>query len=171
MPHKNIKSFGWNILFLAVFLWAGSCCAQEKIITLKDGTLMKGKVLSKADHLYRIETQVLGVVTVSEADIMMIEDPSSVAPPASQMEVYQKKILENPGIVATIQELAEDKEIMDMFSDPDLKNAIVRRDVEYLKNNPKFLKFTQNPSLQKIVQEVTTQEQSPETAEIKEGSK
>jgi hypothetical protein len=162
MSEKRVKSFVGGLLLLA-FLGTPSGYAQEKIISLRDGTLMKGKVLSKEGNIYRIETQVLGVVAVKESDVVMIQDPSSQAPaPTSQTEVYEKKILENSGTIATIQDLSQNKEVMDIFSDPELKSAILRKDYEYLKNNPKFLKFTQNPSVQKIVQDVTAQAQARE---------
>jgi hypothetical protein len=165
------------------------CCfasfvfAQVCTVKLKDGNVLRGKVVSKENGVYKIQTLTLGLLSVAQADIASIEEAASqgqaseastyqsrsnqssspvgsslpqVSPEA--MESYRQKIAANPQIMDTVSSLAEDKEVLEIFSDPELKDAILRQDVEYLKNNEKFLKMADHPALQKIVQELSSQE-------------
>ena len=121
---------------------------------LKDGTLMRGRILSKDSSAYVIETKALGQVRVNTADVLMVEDTAG-GRALSQKDDYQKKILGNPGTMAAVEEISRDQEVIDMFSDPALKDAIMRQDMEYLKKDGRFIKFMQHPSVQKVVQDVS----------------
>lgn len=142
-------------LFFAAFFAVGRVAfAQEKVIKLKDGSVMRARILSKDGDKYRFETSSLGVVTVKESDVAMIMDPESGSVPQTEIDKYQKKIMGNPEVMGAIQDLTQDPEVMGMFSDPELRDAIMRQDVEYLKNNKKFQKFTHHPSVERIVSEI-----------------
>jgi len=84
----------------------------------------------------------------------MVEDTAG-GRALSQKDDYQKKILGNPGTMAAVEEISRDQEVIDMFSDPALKDAIMRQDMEYLKKDGRFIKFMQHPSVQKVVQDVS----------------
>lgn len=157
MPDKKIK---WLVFFAVFFMFpVALCCAQEKLIKLKDGTVMRAKVISKEGELYRFESASMGAVNVKASDVVMIAEPDLANMPKSEADEYQKKIMENPEAMATIQELAQDKQVVEMLSDPALQKAIMNQDVEYLKSNAKFQNFTNNPSIKKIVSDISKNEQ------------
>lgn len=159
----GMKKRGLVALLLFFFLFiATPVFCQEKAIRLKDGTLIFGKILSKENNSYFIETKSFGSIRVNGSDVLTIED-AATDKPVSQKDVYQQKILSNPDMMTAIQEISRDQEVIDMFSDPVLKDAIMRQDMEYLKKDPRFIKFMQSPTLQKIVQSVT--ERAPEKAD------
>jgi len=133
--------------------------AQERIVRLKDGTIFRGKVLSKDKNSYKIENNILGVIAVKDSDILSIEEAAPAAP--SALNNLQQKIAGDPHTIQSIQSLAQDQEVVEILSDPQLKAAIMRQDVDYLKNTEKFLKFTNNPSVKKIISDVTTAQEKP----------
>lgn len=150
-----MKKTAYLFLFFVVFLsGAVSGYAQEKVVKLKDGSVMRAKILSKEGDVYRLETSSLGVVSVKEGDVAMIMDPESGAVPQGEVDKYQKKIMGNPAVLGAVQDLSQDPQVLEMFKDPQLRDAIMRQDVEYLKNSEKFQKFTRHPSVEKIVSEI-----------------
>ena len=153
MPGKKMKRL---IFFVVFFVFpAVSCHAQEKLIKLKDGTVMRAKVISKAGDVYSFETASMGAVNVKASDVVMIAEPDLTDMPKGEADEYQKKIMENPEAMAIIQELAQDKQVVEMLSDPALQKAIINQDVEYLTNNAKFQNFTNNPAIKKIVSDIS----------------
>lgn len=150
-----MKKAACLFLFFVVFLSVVvSGYTQEKIVKLKDGSIMRAKILSKDKDVYRFETASLGVVSVKEGDVAMIMDPESGAVPQGEVDKYQKKIMGNPAVLGAVQDLSQDPQVLEMFQDPQLRDAIMRQDVEYLKNSEKFQKFTRHPSVEKIVAEI-----------------
>jgi len=168
-----------------IFIVLVFCCfvhfsfAQVAIIKLKDGNVLRGKVLSKEGGVYKVQTLSLGAVTVSEGDVVSVEeaptpyvgskatapkqavpsgsDQESSSPVSEEMEGYRKKIMSNPQAMESVSALAEDKAIQEIMNDPELREAIMRQDVDYLKNNEKFLKIASHPALQKIVSDLQNQ--------------
>lgn len=166
-----MRKIAFVVLSALVFCFAGTSYAQEKIITLKSGDVLRAEILSKENHVYRISSKSLGTVSIKEEDVASVTEVSggcpvsttSVSAPsgstlspeqAAQVETLQKKIMGNPQLMDSIQSLAKDKQVTDMFSDPALKDAIMRRDVDYLKNNQKFQEFTNNPTVKKVIDEL-----------------
>ncbi len=158
MPVKKMKVlsliFSLSLIFL---LFARVAFAEEKTVTLKDGSVLVGEVLGKVAGFYRIRTASLGMVNVKEENVASIDYASSAGSPASQIDVYQRKIATNPDIMASVRDLSNDKEVVQMMSDPEFTSALMRQDTEFLKNDPRFIKFSQNPSIQKIVQQLLTE--------------
>jgi hypothetical protein len=168
------------MVFLSVIAFSTGAVASEKIIKFKDGSVVKGEVVSKIGDLYKIKASSLGFISVRDADIVSMEDsslaqavsvvkgqaPSSAsavmagekqaasgAPQASgDLKVYQNRIMSSPESMSAIQDLAKDKDVMDLINDPQLREAIFSGNVEYLKNNEKFIRFVNNPSVKKITQ-------------------
>ncbi len=139
---------------LCFFALAGSAAeqGQEKVkanafIKLKDGGVVVGQVLGKEDGNYRIMTSTMGLVTIRETDIASFEDRGEL-----NWEKYQKAITENPQTISGIQDLSQDQEVIAIVSDPKIKEAIERQDLDYLRTNEKFLRFMNNPRVKQIIQ-------------------
>lgn len=169
---------GIFVFFVLVF-----CCfvhfsfAQVEIIKLKDGNVLRGKVLSKKGGVYKVQTLSLGAVSVSAGDVVSVEEApapqaesqassakrvvgsgqESSSPVSDEMEGYRKKIMSNPQAMESVSALAEDEAIQEIINDPELREAIINQDINYLKDNEKFLKIASHPGLQKIVSEMSDQ--------------
>jgi hypothetical protein len=142
------------LVFCALSCFASSgLAAQEEpvqanaVIKLKDGGVVVGRTLGKEDGKYRIMTSTMGIVTISEKDIASFE-----AREAMDWEKYQRAITDNPQTIASIQDLSNNQEVMAIVSDPKIKEAIARQDIDYLRSNEKFLKFMNNPTVKQIIQ-------------------
>lgn len=143
-----------------LFLASAGLAAEEKIVRLKDGVVLRGALVAQDSGTYQIKHGTLGVLSVKKSEIASIEDPApaheavvSSAAGAAELKAYEQKILGSPGIMESVRALAEDKSVAEMLSDPELSAAILRRDVEYLQRSKKFLEFTANPQVQKIVRD------------------
>ena len=209
---KNVKRCACSGFFILgmLFCFVFSVFGQDQIIKLKDGNVLRGKIVSREKDVYQIETTSLGVFFIHQSDVLSIEEATSVpsaqsssqtsvgpssAPslqspaqpsaqstsvpslqspaqpsaqstsvPSSQspaqpsappdFEVYKKKLANDPQIMASVVSLSQDQTTVDLFSDPALKDAIMRQDINYLKNNEKFLKFVNHPTVQRIMGEL-----------------
>ncbi|MDD5019569.1 MAG: hypothetical protein PHH75_05160 [Candidatus Omnitrophica bacterium] len=151
-------------IFAAALVWvcgAGAFAEPDSkanaVIRLKDGGVVIGQVLGKESGQYRIMTGSMGIVSVSENDIVSFESKGSAG-----WEQYERAIVENPQSIASIQGLTQDEEIMQIISDPKVKDAIARQDLEYLKTNEKFLKFMNHPTVKQIIQNTRETVENPE---------
>ncbi|MDD5137737.1 MAG: hypothetical protein PHG72_02865 [Candidatus Omnitrophica bacterium] len=141
-------------VFCAMFCFLLSGFAAEQgelkanaVVKLRDGGVVVGQVLGKEDGKYRIMTATMGIVTISETDIASFEAKEEM-----NWEKYQKAITDNPQTISSIQDLSKDQEVMAIVSDPKIKEAIARQDLDYLRSNEKFLKFMNNPTVKQIIQ-------------------
>jgi hypothetical protein len=138
------------IVFLATGITGFAQENPEKVIKLRDGMIFRGKILSQDEETYKIESIILGVVSVKASDVVSVEDVAAAPIPPAQIDAYQKKIINDPVVMDSVKALATDPEVVEMLSDPELKSAILRQDLNYLQNNEKFRKFSDNPSVKRI---------------------
>ena len=176
----NIR-YGVFLLTVVYFgLSLSAASAEERVIRLKDGVVLQGEVIAKEGDVYKIQCRTLGVVLVKDSDIVAIEKPQSTAaalpaaanatttalPPMAattspQAAYYQKKIMKNPALMQSVQSLAQDPRTVELLSDPQIRDAIMKQDVDYLRTNEKFLKFTNSTQVRNIVGQVAESDQNP----------
>lgn len=163
------------IFCITLSLATTSAWAEGKTIALKDGSVIKGKVVSLQDGVYTVETQSFGTMFLSESDIVSISSrplsqqvqnlntSNNTAPIgtsmgsagfASQMQTMQASLMSNPQIMGEIQNLMEDPEIMKAFSDPSFVNAAMKHDVQALENDPNTQKLLDNPKMRALVEKI-----------------
>ena len=148
------------MLSCCFFLIACPSFAQEtKVITLDDGSQVKGKILSVSNDIYTIETS-FGEIEIKGGKIMSIgRDQAALPvqaqnnPPVSNNQIaeYQQKIVSDPAIMNDIQTIAQDEEVIQAFSDPAFMKAVMAQDFDAMQNNPKFQKLLQNPKIQNLI--------------------
>ena len=80
------------------------------------------------------------------------ENSTKDSAPATQRVAMEQAIKKDTDLMESIKELAQDPQVLDVLADPQIKDALMRQDIEYLKNNEKFLKVIENPTIQKIVE-------------------
>jgi len=145
----------------AVLLAAAAASGQEeeKIVRLRDGTVLRGTLVPSAEGVFRVKTRTLGEVTIDPAEILSIESPAGTAaggPRPEQLEKLKSEMVNNPKVMAAVQELAQDSKIAEILQDEDLQAAIMSLDFDYLRQSDKFKAFTEHPGVQAIVQKVKT---------------
>ncbi len=178
MSEKVMRVFLRRVccLFFIVALWAaGPALAQEeeKCVRLRDGTLLRGTLVPSAEGVFRIKTRTLGEVLVDPADIASIESPgrgqsgndtagandtAGGNDTAGRMEKLKDEIVNNPQVMASVEDLAQDEQIAALMSDEDLRAAIMSLDFDYLRKDEKFQAFTAHPGVQEIIGKVRHQD-------------
>ncbi len=145
-----------------------------KVITLKDGTVIKGKLLGLENGIYTVESTHLGTIHLHDDDIASITSGNAAIPmtgaiapqslgtlPNTMPQVQtplqgqamglQQKLLSDPQAMTEIQALAQDPQIMELLSDKDFVNAIMSYDPEKIKNNPKTQMLLDNPKIRSLM--------------------
>jgi hypothetical protein len=158
---------------------------DEQVITLKDGSQIKGVLAGVDNGVYTVKTPIIGDVHVAASDVSSITNGAGngtaaaaataapVAPVASdpgtapnldaEIAASQKKLMSNPQSMATLQEMAQDPDIMKALSDPDLVQAITSHDYQAVQNNPKIQELMNNPKMQALLQKLAAQQQQQNT--------
>ena len=156
----------------------------EQVITLKDGSQIKGQLSGIVDGVYTIKTPIIGNVTVNASDVASITNgatPAATAPAASvpsqaavqnvapsgstsnldqQVAANQQKLMSNPQSMAILREMMQDPEIMQALQDPALVQAVTSHDYQAVQNNPGVQKLLNNPKMQALLQQLVSQQQN-----------
>src|SRR5271170_6081849 len=104
------------ILMLSVISIA-SADQTEQVITLKDGSEIKGVLAGIDNGVYTVKTPIIGDVHVAASDVASITNGagSGIAPMPNmdqQIADQQQKLMSNPDSMATLKEMMADPEIM-----------------------------------------------------------
>ena len=140
-----------------------------KTITLTDGTILKGKLLSFQNGIYTVETTRLGQVRIKDADIASIAS-GSTAPSAAaisspqnpgQIQTIQSQLLSDPEIIQDLQTIAQDPQMIELFSDKDFMSAVLSNDPEKIKQHPNSQVMMQNSKFQELLQKIQNKFDAP----------
>ena len=149
--------------FLILIVFSCVCFAENKTITLTDGSQIKGEVLGAQGGVYTIKTS-FGNITVNDSDIQSIAAHSAMPPSIqnigqmdpsqlkNQAGQYQEMLMQDQDFVGDMQSLAQDPEIMALLSDPELIKAVTSQNLQGLQNHPNFQKLLENPKLRQLLE-------------------
>lgn len=156
-----------DITLFLVFSWAVfvvPVLAQTKplqTITLKDGSSIQGHLIGVAGEEYVIENETMGQVRVPMSQVVGVNAVGAVPKPATTAQTDQQvmpqlnsahlTIMQDPQIMALMQEMMADPEVSKLIMDPTLFQAAMTQDPEAIKNNPQAQKLMQNPKMQQIL--------------------
>jgi hypothetical protein len=159
-----------SLIFLTLsspFAFAGS----TKQIALKDGSVIKGELVSFENGIYTVQTDNLGQLQLPEANVLSVANETIVAQApqvagqagstpnfSNKVSAMQNQIMQDPHAMQTVQAMAEDPEIAAMISDPDfvkqLTAAVSDNNVESVADNPKIQRLMSNPKMQALIQQL-----------------
>ncbi len=156
---KRFFPFALSLTILILSTYTAS--AEPRIIRLRDGSTIKGEVLSLNRGVYTIKTTQMGTIQVQESYVLSIasdqkNSTSSRGKNSSneQIRQWQEAILNNPQVMQDIQNLMQNEEVMRLLADPALRNAVMRGDTDGLRNNPKINQLIQNPDMKKLIEKL-----------------
>ena len=163
------------LFFTALVLSANSLCFADQVqqvITLKDGSQIKGELSGIENGQYTIKTPIIGDVHVAASDVASITNGNNPvaavqtqpSPPAAvnsdqQIAAAQQQLISNPQAMASLQQMAQDPEVMQALSDPALVQAVTSHDYQAVQNNPKVQELMNNPKMQALLQKIAAQQQ------------
>ena len=164
------------LIFVLLFLLPALVRADTQIITLKDGSQIKGELVGVSNGVYTIKTSLLGDVHISAGQVASISN--GVAPPApagpaqtatagygqqpaaatnpysQQIQAAQAQILGNPAIVSELQNMMQDPEIQQIITDPAFMQAVTAQDVHAVQNNPRAQQLINNPKIKALIEKL-----------------
>lgn len=157
--------------FLSPLAFAGT-----KYITLKDGSVIKGELVSFENGTYTLRTENLGQLQLPEANVVSLSNDAATAPLAqpgqqagpdpnfsNKVSAMQNQIMGNPQAMQAVQAMAEDPEIAAMISDPafvqQLTAAVSNDNMDSVADNPKIQKLMSNPKMQALIQQLQESQQ------------
>ena len=157
------------LFFLAVFLGVSAAGAEgdQKLVRLRDGTVLRGTVVPSASGVFLIKTQSLGEVQVAPDDILSVETLTDAYQEDKGRKIQELKsdILGNQEAMASVRQLAENDEIAAIMSDEELQAAIFSLDFEALDQSPKFQAFANHPDVQALVRQIRNKKTGAQTDE------
>ena len=144
---------------------------NNKSITLKDGSVIQGRLVQYQNGEYVIESPNLGQMHLKEADVSSIVTggshsarhdsyaDNSLAQPKldlnQQMSAMKEQLMSDPAMSQQIQNLTENPEIMAIIQDPafmsQLMGAMSSGNPNTALNNPKMQQLLNNPQMQQIL--------------------
>ena len=163
-------------ILIVLFLFSLTVTASAdsiKTISLKDGSIIKGKILELTNGKYKVETPNVGTLEIKDEDIVTITtgdlpppiaNTNTLAAPSapltgfqSQMQQFQNQLMANPSAMSGIMGLANDPSITSILSDPSISKDIMSYDPEKIQNNPKIQELMQNPKMQELINSLSQQ--------------
>jgi len=164
--HKIIRSL--LITFSLLVLLQSSTLAATKIITLKDGSVLKGNIVKMMDGQYTLATENLGEIKVPESDVLSIQSleaisssqqlsnkgTSGTSPLKNEVERLQGDILADPNLMNEVQTMIKDEEIKSLLSDPKLLDDVMSFDQDTIQNNKNIQQLLQNPKMKNLMNKI-----------------
>lgn len=154
----------------------------EQVITLKDGSQIKGQLAGIENGVYTVKTPIIGDVHVNAGDVASITNGANAAPapaaaetqaPAAgtapnmdaQIAASQQKLMSNPQSMTILKEMMQDPDIMQALQDPALVQAVTSHDYQAVQNNPGVQKLMSNPKMQALLQQLAAQQQQSNSSQ------
>jgi len=175
--NKLIVAF---ILFFVAALSSSFADQDQQVITLKDGSQIRGELSGINNGIYTVKTPIIGDVHVAVGDVASITNgnapaaaaastgtsptglPAGIAPNIdSQMASAQQKLMSNPQSMAILQEMAQDPVIAQALQDPALVQAVTSHDYQAIQNNPRVQELLKNPKMQAFIKAIAAQQGTP----------
>jgi len=161
------------VLFFTIFILStNTTLFAEQVITLKDGSQIKGELSGIDNGVYTVKTPIIGDVHVAAGDVSSITNGNVPAPaqPTSntasiptggtdQMAAIQQKLMSNPQAMSVLQQMAQDPEVMQALQDPALVQAVTSHDYQAIQNNPKIQEMMNTPKMQAYLKQLAAQQQ------------
>lgn len=145
------------VIFTAILLSLYAFAESE--ILLKDGSRIRGEVLSMQHGLYRIRTESMGTIEVGSSQIQSIsahvmpgDSPGAdtASPSQAAVDSIKSSIANNPGVMSTIRALQNDPQMKAVLADPEIMQAVQNLDLQALSNNPKIKALMNNSKVKRI---------------------
>ena len=160
-----MKNFSFIYMLTIAFLVLAHVCHAEdrKIITLKDGSVLKGKVLELKDEIYTIEVvHDADPIKIPESNILSItvsEEKKGLDLPQDQelrnkANKLQGKIMEDDALMLKMKSLGENPEVRALLSDPKLLSDVMSMDPKKIQGNKNVQELMNNPEMQKLMQQI-----------------
>jgi hypothetical protein len=144
-------------------LCTGALAEESNTITLKDGSTVRGKIISLDSNSCTLETESMGRITIDAANIKNIsmakesasrsssalEGISLTGDPSTDVARMKSEIAHNPQMSQMADNIMADPRFQQLMQDPDVMRAAEAGDTASLMSNPKLRGLSQQLSVEK----------------------
>jgi len=166
--------------FFGIFLLIPLATAQSsKVITLTDGSIIKGNIVAFEKGSYIVQSTKMGQISIKDSDIISIvaanapqqqfQNQFSSSPltglsnqmgqmeqlgQGGQMNQLMQRVIMDADIMEAFMKIMEDPEIRTLFTDQQLLNKILSFDLDAINNDKRLQGIMQNPKMQEFMETV-----------------
>lgn len=142
---------------------------EKQIITLKDGSQIKGELIGVGNGEYSIQTQAMGAIKIKVSQVSSIaNEPTILLQPApggtsssgsgdgfnQQIQATQSKLMNDPHLMNDIQGLMQDPDLMKLLTDPVLVKKVMAHDVAAIEKDPKAQELMRHPKMLELMKKM-----------------
>ena len=160
MDTKQMAWFSVSIL-LALAMTGLAIAGEAGVVTLKDGSVIKGDILSIGNGYLQLKSGTLGTLKIRESRIDTIRfggGPPAERPAASpagndmdaRIQTLQQMMSNSPQIMELLEQLKTDPDFTNAMKDKELMKLMNAGDIQGLISSPAFMKLLGNSSVQSI---------------------
>jgi len=147
-----MRSIYFCILLLVGFIAGDASGAEIKHVTLNDGSIIHGEILSLSDGLYTLKSISLGTIKIEESKVQSITPLKNIK---KEIQTFEQKIMNNAELLNIILPLQDDPDFQKALEDPSIIEAVETGDMNALLSNPKFIKLLNNVTILDIKDKIT----------------
>ena len=161
-----MKKLTASLVFFALISAGVGIAAETGVVILKDGSVIKGDILSLDNNNLTLRSGTLGTIKIEASRIDSIRFDGGAGIPATsatspskseidgQIQVLQQRMLNDPEIMEMIMSLVSNPNFQQALKNPELMQAINTWDIEKLMINPEFKKLLNDPITRSIQQKI-----------------
>jgi hypothetical protein len=144
-------------IFFCVMLLAGILAGnvsggEIRRITLDDGSVITGEIISLDSGLFTIKSVSLGTLQIDDSKVRSINPVTNIK---EEIQLLKQEILNNEELLEIILPLQEDPDFQRALADPSIMEAVESGDMDALLSNPDFLRLLNNPRILKVKEKMT----------------
>ncbi len=146
----------------------------DSVITLKNGSQIKGEVLGLNNGVYTVKAPIIGDIHANATDVVSITNGEAALPEATQpiaqgqisastpvnnqlkqqVQSAQAQLISNPQNMMELQQMIQDPDIAQLLSDPELVRLVTANDVHAIAANPKTQALLSNPKMRAFIEKL-----------------
>ena len=161
----NKKALGLSFLFIGIFYFSIAGASTLNRFELMDGSVIQGEILSYSGGVYRINSDVLGTISLPEEKIRAIKParnsgsqadsgngPNELSLGAQKIDRMQDRMLNDPETVRLIEELQNNPSVQKILQDEELMKAIAQGNLNRVGEDPKIKALMNDKTIEKIIE-------------------
>lgn len=147
----------WLGLILGALLAGNAAGATLK---LRDGTVVRGTIVSLSGGAYQVDSDTLGRIEVKQSDVETVQygrgtSSTSDAATSAQIRQIQTGLAADGSIMAMISALQDDPKLKEILADPALMRAVGSGDLTTLMASEKFMSLLNHPDIKAITKKAS----------------
>jgi hypothetical protein len=158
---RNQKVIGLSILLIFVFIVSTVRANTQSRFELMDGSVIQGEILSFSRGVYRINSDMLGTISLPEEKIRAIKPIRDSGQPvknsnetvtgAQKIDQMQNRMLSDPETLRLIEELQNNPSVQNILQDDELMKAIAQGNLNRVGEDPKIKALMNDKTIEKII--------------------